>query len=157
MPYDIHLLIDRQETIPALTELFISEWTPWYGPGGEGDALADLTACLNRKDLPIALVAISKDGEVLGSAALKPESLGAEFGFSPWLAALVIDPSHRGKGIASALIARIEELAASLVIREIYVSTRSANSIIERRGWQKLNETTLSLDGPVAIYRKVLD
>ena len=45
-------------------------------PNGPGDAKSDLAACRSRDELPICLVALSMDGEVLGTAALKSESVG---------------------------------------------------------------------------------
>ena len=70
----------------------------YYGPGGPGDAEGDLAACRGRGALPICLVALNTNGDVLGTAALKTESVGGEIGAGPWLAALLVGKDHRGKG-----------------------------------------------------------
>ena len=155
MDYEIALLIDRPGAMPRLSELFIDEWTPWYGPDGKGNALTDLVDCMNRDRLPIAVVAESKNGLVLGSAALKRESLGSEFGFGPWLAAVVVDPDFRNHGVGSSLIRAVEKQAKKLAFTEIFTSTDTANSIVERRGWECLDQAVQSLRGPVSIYKKV--
>lgn len=156
MDCEIALLIDRPSAIPRLTELFTDEWTPWYGPDGKGNAQSDLVDCMNRDRLPIAVVAENKDGLVLGSAALKQKSLGSENGFSPWLAAVVVDPDFRDRGIGSSLIRTVEELAEKFAFTEIYTSTDTLESIVERRGWACLGQSVQSLRGPISIYKKVL-
>jgi GNAT superfamily N-acetyltransferase len=156
MKYIIELLADRPSAIPRLANLFIDEWAPWYGPGGNGNAKSDLTECMNRGRLPIAVVAENEDRLVLGTAALKQESLGSEHGFGPWLAAFVVAPEFRGKGIGLSLIQAVEEQAQRLSIKQIFTSTDTANSIIEKREWERLRQTAQSLRGPVSIYSKIL-
>ena len=146
------LLADRQDLVPTLTDWFIAEWEPYYGPSGPGDAGADLRACLNRDCLPIAVVALAADGVLLGTAALKHESAGSELGVGPWLAAFVVGPAYRGKGVGTALVAAIEGEAARLGFDRIYTSTDAAEGILERRGWQMFGATS-SLRGPLKIYR----
>ncbi|MDF1722567.1 MAG: GNAT family N-acetyltransferase [Minwuia sp.] len=156
MDCSIALLADRQSALTDLIELFVAEWTPWYGPQGQGNAEADLVACMTRDRLPIAVVAQDRDGRVLGTAALKQESLGAELGYGPWLAAVVVVPAWRRQGIGSNLISAVEGHARALGFAEIYTSTNTANAIIARRGWQPLNHTVQSIRGPISIFRLAL-
>lgn len=86
----ICLLADASFAIPVLSRWFVEEWTPWYGPGGNGDATADLQGCCHRDRLPLAVVALDDSDRVLGTAALKNESLGSELGYGPWLAAVLV-------------------------------------------------------------------
>lgn len=148
-------LIDAPEAAPTLAQWFVDEWTPWYGPEGPGDAEADLAACHGRDVLPICLVALDTDSGVLGTAALKSESVGSETGAGPWLAALLVGRDHRGRGVATALVEAIENEARRLGYEWIYTSTDAAEDIMERRGWQ-VNGTTQSLRGPITIYRRYL-
>ena len=107
-------LADTPEAIPVLAAMFVAEWEPYYGANGPGDARADLKECLNRTALPIAFVACASDGTVIGTAALKNESVSSHAHLGPWLAALVVAPEHRGQGVASALAEKIEQTARDL-------------------------------------------
>ncbi len=151
---NIHMvhLVEAPEVAPTLERWFIEEWTPWYGPDGLGDAESDLAACRSRDTLPICLVALNMDNEVLGTAALKSESVGSELGVGPWLAAVLVGKGHQGKGVGTALVKAVEEEAARLGFDSIYTSTDTAEGILERRGWHAFG-TTESIRGPVTIYR----
>lgn len=155
MKYHMALLVDRSSVIPRLANLFVDEWAPWYGPDGNGNAKSDLTECMNRDRLPIAIVAENEDGLVLGTAALKQESLGSEHGFGPWLAAVVVAPDFRGKGIGLSLIQAVEEHAQRLSFKQIYTSTNTANSIVEKCEWEPMQQIAASLRGPISIYTKI--
>ncbi len=126
---------------------------PYYGPDGPGDAEKDLHESCNRDDLPVALVALDNDGTVLGTAALKRESVGSELGLGPWLAAFYVPIEHRKRGIGSALVEAIENKARNFGFESIFVSTDAAENIIRRRGWTLLEKPAESLRGPVAVYK----
>ena len=137
--------------LPMLEHWFIEEWTPWYGPGGAGDARADLQACNSQDALPICLVALEEGGDLLGTATLKSDSVGSELGVGPWLAAVLVSPEHRRRGVGTALVEAIEAEASRLGFEYIYTSTDSAQHIIERRGWEKIGHTQ-SLRGALDVY-----
>ena len=145
-------LVDAPDTLPTLVNWFVEEWAPWYGPGGAGDAPSDLASCLNRDEIPLALLALDANDEILGTAALKPESVGSETGTGPWLAALLVERGHRRRGIGTALIEAIEAEAWRLGFASLYTSTDVAESLLRRRGWQAVG-TTESLRGTITIYR----
>lgn len=150
----VHLL-DAPEAVSVLTRWFVAEWGPWYGPGGAGDAGADLAACRSRDELPLCLVASDRDKRVLGTAALKAVSAGAELGVGPWLAAFLVGPDFRGRGIGTALVAGIEDEARRLGLDAIYVSAGAAESMLQRRGWREFGVTE-TLRGAVTVYRRGL-
>lgn len=152
----IQHLIDVPMLRGELEKWFIAEWAPWYGPGGEGDAKADLDACDSRDELPLCLIALSDDGELLGTAAIKEESVGTELGVGPWLSAMLVKNEFRGRRIGTALVKAIEAEAARLGFEEIYTSTDTAMNILERRGW-KAFAAAQSLRGEIAVYRKALE
>ena len=148
----VHLM-DAPEVATKLERWFIDEWSPWYGPDGPGDAAMDLAACRSRDALPICLVVLNNDDDVLGTAALKSDSVGSEIGVGPWLAAVLVASDHRGKGVATALVKAIEGEAARLGFEAIYTSTSPADGKLERKGWQAFGASE-SLRAPVAIYRR---
>jgi GNAT superfamily N-acetyltransferase len=141
--------------LPSLARRFVEEWAPWYGPDGAGNAEDDLKACRSQNELPLCLVILGERGEVLGTAALKAESVGSELGAGPWLAAVLVDKDHRGKGVGTALVEAIENEACRLGFEAIYSSTDAAAGIVTRRHWQAFGSSD-SLRGPVSVYREQL-
>lgn len=153
--FKIIYLADARELVVPLAPLFIDEWEPYYGRQGPGDAESDLNDCCNRDAIPMALVAVDDDGEILGTAALKPRSIDTHRHLSPWLAAMFVVERHRGRGINAALITAIEENAIRLGYERIYVGARGVTSSMRERGWELLDEAD-SLRGPIEIYVKEL-
>lgn len=145
-------LPDAADKIAVLEQWFIQEWEPWYGPAGQGDASADLTACLVRDQLPSCLLALNSGDEVVGTASLKHESAGSERGVGPWLSAVLVHKEHRRQGIGTSLVGAVENEAVRLGYSQIFTSTDTADGILSRRGWTRFG-TTSSLRGPLAIYR----
>ncbi|NNE84517.1 MAG: GNAT family N-acetyltransferase [Alphaproteobacteria bacterium] len=141
-----------QAAIPVLAELFVEAWGPYYGPAGPGDAEHDLRSCCNRDEMPLALVALDTTQNILGTAALKPHSLETHRHLNPWLAAMLVAPDQRGKGIASALITAIEDEARRLGFASLYSDTASGSALLERQGWQKLEADIQTLREPATLY-----
>ena len=155
MPPRIVHLLQVPNLRPRLVQWFVEEWTPWYGPDGEGDAEADLAACKDRDQVPLCFVALGEDGAPLGTASLKDESLGSELGHGPWLAALLVAPAARGRGIGRALIEAVAAEAQRLGYPALYTSTDLARERLWPRGWQAVGESQ-SLRGPISVYRLTL-
>lgn len=148
----VHLL-DVPGAAALLARWFVAEWGTWYGPDGPGDADSDLAACSRRDALPLCLVALNGDDGVLGTAALKTESVGRELGPGPWLAALLVGNDYRGRGVGTALVEAIENEAARLDFTSVYTSTDTATGLLERRGWREFGASE-SIRGPVKVYRQ---
>jgi GNAT superfamily N-acetyltransferase len=157
MPALQEIRISHLSAVPEmhsrLERWFIQEWSPWYGPDGQGDAKSDLAACRDPNALPICLIALDRDNTLLGTASLKPDSVGSELNVGPWLAAVLVDKAHQGKGIGTALVKAIEEQAVRMGIGSIYTSTDTAMGILERCGWQVFG-TTMSLRGGLTVFRR---
>jgi GNAT superfamily N-acetyltransferase len=154
----IELLADHPETIPILKELFESEWKPYYGTVGPGDAEKDIRTSANRSELPIAVVAI--DGKhVCGTAALKMNSLTTFPDLYPWLAALLVAPAYRRQGIGEQLIKQIEKLAKQLGYSEIYVGTGEKSGMseitLDKRRWKFVDKSDYFV-GEASVYKKSL-
>ncbi len=150
-------LAEVPEAIPVLTEWFLTEWGPYYGPNGPGNAEADLRTCLNRDRMPLAHVALDGDGAVLGTAALKPCSMASHVHLGPWLAALLVLPAARRCGVGAALVATIEDAARALGCEMIYCGTDGAIAgLLQSRGWEALEGGVPTLRDPAMIYRRML-
>ncbi len=147
----LHLL-EAPAAKPQLVRWFVEAWAPWFGPGGQGDAEADLAACADRDRLPLCLLALDGEDKPLGTAALKQESLGSELGYGPWLAALLVAPEHRGRGIGRALIEAIVAEARRLGHQALYTSSGLPPGRLWPRGWRPVGESQ-SLRGDITVYR----
>ena len=130
----IELISDHLEVIPTLTEWYQSEWEPYYGKNGPGNARADLESRCNRDELPIGLVAI-EDNQVLGTAAL---DLDVTTNLTPSVVGLLVGPAYRRRGIATALLNTAEDLARQLGYRRLYVSTTILGDLLNQLGWEAM-------------------
>jgi predicted N-acetyltransferase YhbS len=133
----VELLIDHPEAMPILRTWFEQEWASYYGAGGPGDAHRDLQSFANRHTLPLGLVALI-DGQVAGIAALKPDSIASHAHLSPWVAAGMVDPALRGRGIGCELLAGLCAQARKLGCNRIFCGTSTARRLLERTGWTLL-------------------
>lgn len=120
-----------------LARLMEAVWPDWYGPGGPGDARADLAARGDGDTLPLGLVALS-GGAVVGGAALEATSHGALPGETPWLTGLLVAPHLRRRGFGGALVEAVTRLAAGRGDRTLFATTGSAAGLLACRGWRRL-------------------
>jgi len=154
----VELLADHPEALESLREWFELEWAPYYGPDGPGDATVDLRESCNREKLPIAVVAIL-DGEIVGTAALKAESVSTHKHLTPWLAALLVGSAFRRRGIAERLIAAIENKAQGLGFQSLYVGIGEGSgtpaSALRKRGWEFVEKGPYFVS-EVSIFQKAL-
>jgi GNAT superfamily N-acetyltransferase len=128
----------HRELVPLLASWFIEEWPEWYGQGGRGNALADLTAfATSQSTLPIGFIAFDETSPV-GVATLKPDSLPTHRHLCPWAAAALVPPSRRGRGIGAKLLGALVQHAGTLGYERVYCGTATAASLLRRSGWSEL-------------------
>src|SRR3954447_18892078 len=77
------------------------------------DRTERLCRSLQKDALPMALVALSGSGTLLGSAGILPTTITHQH-LTPWLSSVFVPSEYRGKGIASALSLRALREAAKL-------------------------------------------
>ncbi len=154
----IELLADHPEALPMLKDLFESEWEPYYGAEGPGNAETDIKNSANRTELPIAVVALV-DGNVCGTAALKMESVTSYPDYFPWLAGLLVAPEYRRQGIGEQLISKIENLAKQLGYKEIFVGTGENSGMseitLDKRDWKFIDKSDYFVS-EASVYKKKL-
>lgn len=156
VPIKICYLAEVPEAVPKLVKLFLEEWEEYYGPEGPGIAEADIWESCQLNSIPLALIAIDDNGEVVGTGTLKAESVVSTApDQGPWITALVVEKSRRGKGIGTALISALEMEARRFRCSFVYTSTHKAGGILLSRGWQPMNKMT-SCQGVITIYRTEL-
>lgn len=145
-------LREQPDGIPFFARCFEQEWPAWYGPGGQGNAAADLTAFANPAgELPVGVVARAAGGAWVGVAALKAVSIPEFAHLGPWAAAGYVAPGLRRQGIGAALLDGLLAEARRLGFAAVYCATATAGSLLERQRWRLLERR--GHDGnPIAIY-----
>ncbi len=106
----------------------------------DGYSLADSAAQLEKlvtapEGCETALIACCQ-GEAVGVCLLVLHELPPAHDLSPWLASLYVAPEQRGRGIARALIAAIENHASSCGVMQLYLYTGEAEELYLKCGWQ---------------------
>jgi GNAT superfamily N-acetyltransferase len=133
-------LRERPDLCAFFAEQFEAVWPTWYGPGGPGDAAADLSAFANiAGDLPVGVVALDDSGVPVGIAALKATSIDSYAHVSPWATAGYVIPERRREGIGASLLSALLVEARRLGFHTIYCATASAVSLLEREGWSQID------------------
>ncbi|RZU02740.1 GNAT family N-acetyltransferase [Rivibacter subsaxonicus] len=141
------------DAVPVLVSWYEAEWPEWYGTG-RGDATRDLQSFSNQGSLPVGVLAL-QDGVVCGVAALKAESIPSHKHLSPWAAAGLVAPAHRGQGIGLQLLLALESQARALAFTHIYCGTSTAGTLLQRAHWQVLERITHE-GKALSIYEKAL-
>jgi GNAT superfamily N-acetyltransferase len=90
---------------------------------------------LNAAPLPIALVA--HDGaNFLGTASVIASDLDERPDYTPWVAALWVEPHARSRGVGGALVGRAARECFALGMARAYLCARPAlTGFYERLGW----------------------
>jgi GNAT superfamily N-acetyltransferase len=127
------LLVDHDEVLSDLVDLFESEWADWYNPRG-ASARADLSERLERNRLPLGIVAFA-DALVAGTCALTLSS-GGLTERSPWLGGLLVKPNLRRQGVGLALVERAKTEAKRLGFARLHALTAEARDLFDHAGWR---------------------
>lgn len=158
MPADVSIrpLRDCPGAAGPLAAAFEAEWPNWYGPGGQGDAAADLAAYANPEGaLPVGVVALSADGEAIGVAALKA-AFTADFAhLTPWASAGWVRPDLRRGGLGALMLRALEVEARRLGHAHLYCATATAVTLLEREGWTA-HAQTVHDGGVIGIFQRTL-
>jgi GNAT superfamily N-acetyltransferase len=90
---------------------------------------------LNAEPIPIALVA--HDGPAfLGTASVIASDLAERPQYTPWVAALWVEPQHRSQGVGAALVERATRDCFALGVSRAYLCARPQHSgFYERLQW----------------------
>jgi predicted N-acetyltransferase YhbS len=113
----------------------------YLNPAGTLEHRRDrLRESLQRNQLPMALVALSDDGQLIGSASVLPTTLTHKH-LTPWLSSVYVPGDMRGKGIASALSLRAADEVARLGFEMLYLFTPHNESLYARMGWQTIDRS----------------
>ena len=87
--------------------------------------------------IPETYVAIENSAPI-GMASLIAHDMLARMEFSPWLAAVYVEPAFRNKGVGSRLVRTIMHEAKVLGMTSLYLFTPDRMRFYHRLGWQAL-------------------
>jgi N-acetylglutamate synthase-like GNAT family acetyltransferase len=113
---------------------FFGEWPEWCTRFGR-PVVEEIFACGSDGAMPVVLVA-HRDGELLGTIALRPYFGEEPMAETPWVRQLFVFPRHRGRGKDRALISGIEHAARALGFARLYAATNRIEPLLVRRGWE---------------------
>lgn len=127
-----------------------------FGSDNSRDFFASvIDSSLSGADLPLTFVALDGDRPV-GTVGLWRCDLIARQDLFPWLAALYVDESYRGKGLSERLQQTVIDCCRQRGHRNLYLYSACAD-YYERFGWAYIGD---ALDYPatrVRLYHKGLD
>lgn len=147
-------MCQHPELLAQVQAWIVAEWPAWYGPGGPGNAAADVAAfAASATALPVGLV-IFENGTAVGAGAIKAQSIPSHAHLGPWAGAGYVLPSHRGRGLGAALLQGLVAHAQTLGHATMYCATATARTLLLRCGWQWLED--IEHDGQrLGIYRSL--
>ena len=123
--------------LAGLTRLLQRTWPGYYGPGGPGDAAADIAARCGRGGMPVGIAAL-RDGTPVGTATLAAAGFGVIPGDPPVLIGLAVDPRHRGGGVGTTLVRAVRDEAHRRGHPRILATVTRAAPLFRRLGWTPL-------------------
>lgn len=110
-----------------------------------GEDLECIAALLRANDLPTADLAQSRPEFFVieqGSALIGVGAL-ERFGAVALLRSMAVAKEHRRLGVASSLLARLEEHAAAHGVHELVLLTQTAEAFFARHGYRKVERSAV--------------
>lgn len=117
-------------------------WRAWWKDQGVpvDYIVGRLKENMDPSPIPFALVAHRGD-TFLGTASVIQSDLEERPQYTPWVAAVWVDPKYRMQEIGSGLVARAAEAAFALNIRRVYLCARKEKRrFYSRLGWTEIEE-----------------
>ncbi len=140
--YSIESAADHMDLIPTVAAWHWREWGNSDPQGSLESWTSGLLTRTNRDRIPSTLLALA-GSEPVGSVTLVEHDMPDRADLAeltPWLAGLYVAPDRRHQGVASALIARCEDLAAQLGVSRLYLYTAHADRLYQQVGWSVSRE-----------------
>lgn len=117
-------------------------WRTWWKERGfPADYIAGrLRENMNPSPIPFALVA-HRDETFIGTASVIAADLEERPQYSPWVAAVWVDPKYRMQEIGTELVGRAVGEAFALNFRRVYLCTqKERRRFYTRQGWVPIEE-----------------
>lgn len=133
----IKYLMDDPDYLNQTTELLFDEWSHLSSWSESRQILTRLTERNSSDTEQFTLVALDAENKVTATGGLILYELIDNPQRVYWLGEVVTRSTHRGKGIGSALIKRIVELATERNISELWLYTPDKQALYRNLGWKE--------------------
>ena len=132
--------IDELADHPDLVETLAGwHWAAWGQPDALPHWIDTLRGRAHRDRIPTTFVAMAGD-QPIGSVSIVERDMTTHPDLGPWLAAVYVEPSFRGRGVGSDLVRQAVRRAADLGATRVYIYTDDAPGFYERLGWSTVVE-----------------
>jgi GNAT superfamily N-acetyltransferase len=126
------LLADQPELIAEVGAL---RWRAAGSPGTPGPWIESTARTAGRERLPLTLVAMDLEGQVIGAVTLD-DTLDQTDGRVPWVVRMVVRPEERLCGVGRLMVAALEDLAREHGHDRLWVAAAEHEADFYRRcGW----------------------
>lgn len=124
--------------LPTVARWHFDEWGDLDPKGSLASWTAGLRERTYRDRIPTTFVALY-DSIPVGSLVLVDHDMDTRRDLTPWLAGLFVVPSHRGRGMGSALVRHAIAKAQEFGVAMLYLYyTRDAEALYRHLGWSPL-------------------
>ena len=121
------------------------DWTDFYGPHMRGQ----------DGPLPVVLGAF-EDGRCIGTVAIVDrDDLDAVDHYTPWIAAMIVDPTRRGSRVGTALLDAALGHCRCLFFTRVHLWTHDQHDWYLRLGWTKVEDVEFR-GVPITIFHRDL-
>lgn len=154
---DIQYLGDHREVLPVLAAWIYGEWSYLYPEMTIPDLISMLRERINKKKLPLTLVAIHA-GEPVGTVSLRTFEMETRRDMKYWLTSLYVVKPWRRRKIGTRLVTTAEQKACELDICSMFLYTTDfilPAQFYSKLGWM-VKEQTVYHSHPVIIMEKDL-
>jgi GNAT superfamily N-acetyltransferase len=138
MPLTISDLRQRPEFLDTVAMRIWQAW--WRDYGYPLDYIAGRLRHENLNAHPIPFALVAHDGpEFLGTSSVIVSDLAERPQFSPWVAAVWVEPQARRRGIGGALVESATQGCFALGVSRVYLCARIERAgFYERLGWSPI-------------------
>jgi GNAT superfamily N-acetyltransferase len=117
-------------------------WRAWWEPKGVPLSFIETLVQQNLTAEPIPFALVAHEGETFfGTASVIASDCEQRPEYTPWVAAVWVEPEHRGKGIGSALVRAAAGQAHALGFDPVHLcALPPMHGFYERLGFRLLEE-----------------
>jgi GNAT superfamily N-acetyltransferase len=136
-PITVIQLAEGPQHLPVVGTWIYETW--WRRPDNTAEVVFRLLRTHDRLDeVPFTVVALAGDTPV-GSCCVVANDCVHRPQYTPWVAAVYVQPQIRRRGVASKMLQALAAIASRAGLANLYIDCLAATApVYERNGWQIL-------------------